>query len=94
MSEILKGGVDVNDVIPVIQTPYIDHLWLTQNLSNNLDKMSIEECDLILNEIKYIDFQNIKLPKQGTSKDILTKFLQNIKIQNMKYLGSIYKKTF
>lgn len=94
MSEILKGGVDANDVIPVIQTPYIDHLWLIQNLSNNLDKMSIEECDLILNEIKYIEFQNIKLPKQGTSKDILTKFLQNIKIQNMKYLGSIYKKTF
>jgi hypothetical protein len=57
-------------------------------------KISIGECDDIVNEIKNIEFQNIKMPKQGTSKDILIKFLQNVKTQNIKYLNTIYKRSF
>lgn len=94
MSEILKGGFSVNDIIPIIQTPYIDHLWMSNQLYETATKMSDEECEAIINEIKNIEFQNIKTPKQGTSKDILIKFLQNVKNQNIKYLNSIYKRTF
>lgn len=94
MSEVLKGGFDVNDIIPIIQNPYIDHLWMTSQLYEDITKMSIKECDDIVNEIKNVEFQNIKMPKQGTSKDILIKFLQNVKNQNIKYLNTIYKRSF
>ena len=94
MSEILKGGFSVNDIIPIIQTPYIDHLWMSNQLYETTTKMSVEECEAIINEIKNIEFQNIKIPKQGNPKDILIKFLQNVKNQNIKYLNSIYKRTF
>ena len=94
MGEILRGGLTANDIIPVIQFPYIDHLWMTQQMINTISKMSVEECDDIMNEIKDVEFQNIKMPKRGDSKEILSKFLLNVKNQSNKYLSSIYKHAF
>ena len=94
MSEILKGTMAENDLVPIIQTPYIDHLWMVKDRIEELSRISEEECDLIYDEIKDLNFQNIKLPKQGSSRDNLLGFLQNIKNQNIKYLNSIYKRTF
>lgn len=94
MSEVLKGGLTEEDIAPVIFNPYIDYLWLTQNYLNKINSMSEEECESIMSEIENIHFHGIKIPKIGLYKERLDKLLNNIKLQQSKYLKTIFNKSF